>query len=242
MRVLDIDLDFFLADCCPLAPFGERPALAGHEPWQEKDVVAFLEGQCGLSTAAPIPGAVFSTHDGALRFWQARLKDGTLSAPFHVTHVDAHSDLGIGKPGPGYVLNGVLPQFLENRADIPRYYALKQLDEANYLLFALAFRWVSALDNVRNPKSRPDIPREILLPGREDAIRLTSFAARLAESKNGPEPVIPFHVYEDHRTFRSPAPYDFVTLALSPRYAPAEADALIGVIARYIRPIGGEFI
>ena len=31
MRVLDIDLDFFLADCCPLAEPGERPELPGHD-------------------------------------------------------------------------------------------------------------------------------------------------------------------------------------------------------------------
>ena len=34
MRVLDIDLDFFLADCCEPAPAGARPDAAGHEPWQ----------------------------------------------------------------------------------------------------------------------------------------------------------------------------------------------------------------
>lgn len=32
MRVLDIDLDFFLAGCCPLADKGRRPELFGHEP------------------------------------------------------------------------------------------------------------------------------------------------------------------------------------------------------------------
>ena len=32
-RVLDIDLDFFLADCCPLAELGQRPNLTEHEPW-----------------------------------------------------------------------------------------------------------------------------------------------------------------------------------------------------------------
>lgn len=234
MHVLDIDLDFFLADCCPLAEPGERPSLTGREPWTEARVVAFLEERCGLSAGAPAPGAVFETHDGALRFWQARLADGTLKAPFHVTHVDAHSDLGIGHPGPGYVLNGVLPQRLEKRADIPRYDALRQLDEANYLLFALAFRWIASLDNVRNPMSRPDIPRAILATGRTDALRLTSFAARLMEPQNGPEPLIPFRVYDDYHAFAADAPYDFVTLAISPRYAPREADALVPVIARYL--------
>ncbi len=31
MRVLDIDLDFFLNDCCPLAEKGHRPPLTGCE-------------------------------------------------------------------------------------------------------------------------------------------------------------------------------------------------------------------
>ena len=235
MRVLDIDLDFFLADCCPLADKGSRPCLEGHEPWPEEKVAAFLEGQCGLSESNPVPGAVFETHDKALVYWRDRMAEGKLIAPFHVTHVDAHSDLGIGRPGPGFVLNGVLPRILDKRPDIEKYYEICQLDEANYLLFALAFRWISTLDNVRNPKSRPDIPPEILMPGREDMIQLSSFAARLSEGVNGAEPVIPFNVYDDYREFRAEKPYDFITLAISPRYAPKQADRLIPLIERYIK-------
>lgn len=235
MRVLDIDLDFFLADCCPLADMGERPCLAGHEPWEEKKVVAFLEEQCGLSLSDPVPGAVFETHDGALTYWRDRMAEGRLAVPFHVTHVDAHSDLGIGKPGPGFVLNGVLPRLLNKRTDIEKYYEISQLDEANYLLFALAFRWISSMDNVRNPKSRADIPQELLAPEQENAIQLSSFAARLSEGKNGREPLIPFNVYNDYREFKTDEPYDFVTLAISPRYAPKEADRLVPVIERYMK-------
>ena len=159
MRVLDIDLDFFLADCCEPAPAGARPDAAGHEPWQAEKVREFLEKNCGLNTERKIPGRVFETHDGALQFWQELIAAGQLSVPFEVTHIDAHSDLGIGRPGPGFVLNSVLPLSPAERADIKRYYEMKQLDEANYLLFALAFRWISRLENVRNPKSRPDIPQ-----------------------------------------------------------------------------------
>lgn len=235
VRVLDIDLDFFLADCCPLAPAGARPELLGHEPWDEAAVVDFLERQCGLDAKRPLPGAIVTTHDEALRLWSERRKSGVWTEPFSVTHIDAHSDLGIGRPGPGFVLNTVLAQSPAVRADLARYYAQKQLDEANYLLFALAFRWIASLDNVRNPKSRPDIPPQILLPGRTDAIRLTSFVARFLEEKNGPEPVVPFHVYDDYRTFSTPAPYDYMTVAISPRYAPREADALLPVFSRYLQ-------
>ena len=237
MRVLDLDLDFFLADCCPLADIGSRPVLTGHEPWAPEEVVRFLKEQCGLNEAEPIPGAIFETHDGALQFWSERQKDGSLLSPFTVTHVDAHSDLGIGKPGPGFVLNSVLPQPPAIRADLSRYYAQKQLDEANYLLFALAFRWIDTLENVRNPRSRADIPQQILLPVRTDRIQLTSFPARLMEQRNGPEPVIPFHVYEDYRTFAADTKFDFMTLAISPRYAPKEADALLPIFESFIRPI-----
>lgn len=235
MRVLDIDLDFFLADCCPLAEVGERPGLAGHEPWPVERVVDFLERQCGLDAAHPTPGRVFETHDQALCYWMEKLAEGRLTAPFAVTHVDAHSDLGIGYPGPGYVLYNVLAQAPDKRRDVPGYYAQRKLDEANYLLFALAFRLVSALDNVRNPRSRADIPPEVLSPGRTDAIRLCSLTSRLFEKQNGPEPELPFRVYDDYTSFRAEGTYDFVTLAISPRYAPKEADALVQVIARYIK-------
>ena len=234
MRVLDIDLDFFLNDCCPLAAPGERPTLYGHEPWPEARVRSFLESSCGLTASKRIPGAVFETHDGALSFWRDRIQTGELTVPFHVTHVDAHSDLGIGYPGPGYVLNGVLPQKPAARADLGKYYRIRQLDEANYLLFALAFRWISVLENVRNPRSRPDIPAQILMPGCPDRIRLRSFPASLMEQEHGPEPEIPFLVYDDYQTYHASEPFDFMTLAVSPRYAPKEAENLIPVISEYM--------
>ncbi|MBR4635865.1 MAG: UPF0489 family protein [Clostridia bacterium] len=239
MRVLDIDLDFFLADCCELADEGERPQLIGHEPWGEDRVRSFLETNCGLSKASPIPGRVFETHDCALLLWDELLKAGKLTAPFSVTHVDAHSDLGIGRPGPGFVLNSVITLAPDKRADIERYYRMKQLDEANYLLFALAFRWVDALENVRNPRSRPDIPSfaEKNGEGEYDHIRLSSFASALFEGKNGREPEIPFRVFSDYTAYHTESRFDLISLAISPRYSPREADALIEVVSDYIKPI-----
>ena len=239
MRVLDIDLDFFLADCCELAPMGERPPLLGHEPWRADEVRRFLEENCGLNRDKPIPGRAFETHDGALLFWEELIVQGKLKAPFEVTHIDAHSDLGIGKPGPGFVLNSVITLDPVKRIDVERYYEMKQLDEANYLLFALAFRRISRLDNVRNPKSRADIPDFAYKNdlGEYTYIKLSSFVSRLFETKNGEEPVIPFTVYCDYNSFKSKGKYDFVSVARSPRYAPKEADALMAIIGEYIKLI-----
>ena len=237
MKVLDLDMDFFLTDACPLAPLGERPPERCAQPYDDAEVIRFLEEQCGLSRAKPVPGAIFDTHDKALDFWAARLAEGTLSAPFEVVHVDTHSDLAFGPPGPDFVLKAVLTRSPRARAAIANYRAGIKLDEANYLLFALAFRWVSRLTYVRNPRSRQDVP-SVLRAG-NGTIRLTSDIARLMESANGPEPAIPFVVVDDYRAFRD-GDFDFVTMAQSPRYAPASADRIMGLLAPYIRPLPGS--
>ena len=233
-RVLDIDLDYFLAECCPLAEPGQRPILTGHEPWQAEDVCIFLEESCGLSREHPIPGRVFETHDQALVYWKELIDKGTLNTPFHVTHVDAHSDLGIGYPGPGYVLYNVMSLQPRRRLELDRFYRERKLDEANYLLFALAARIVGALENVRRPFSRTDMPCQILTQNGAH-IRLPQSFPDLFEKLNGPEPLIPYREYKEDGSFRAAAPYDFVSLAISPRYSPQEADELIPVFKAYMR-------
>lgn len=226
MRALDLDLDFFLSGPCELQPLGSRPDVTEAQPWTKDAFRAFLEENCGLSVKHPVPGQVFETHDRALDFWLP-----CTEKPFHVTHVDAHSDLGIGRPGPAFVLESVLTQPVENRVRIAEYRENRKLDEANYLLFALAFRWVSSLDNVRNPNSRPDMPPFC----REDSILLESSVGRLIPSLDHHEIPISYHVFTDWQTFRAEAPYDCATLAVSPRYTPPEADSLIDVFREYIR-------
>ena len=142
--------------------------------------------------------------------------------------------MSFGPPGTNYVLNVVLSRLPAQRAIIDTYRQAVELDEANYLLFALAFRWISRLAYVRNPRSHADIPRQ-LLDG-DCSIRLRSFISQMMEGKNGAEPVIPFDVYDDYRQF-SVHGYDFVTLAQSPRYAPASADRIMEIMRRYIVPI-----
>lgn len=235
MWVLDLDLDYFLSDCCPLARKGERPSDRCASPWEEAAVVSFLEEALGLNAAHPIPGRITETHDGALAFWKEQMDAGKLSQPFSVVHVDAHADLGIGKPGPGFVLNNVLGIPPSERTDYSRYYAQKQLDEANYLLFALAFRWIDRLVLVRDPFSRPDLPSFCERDGEGyRPIRLRSFVSSLFEGRYGEEPSIPLTVLGDPASVHIREPFACMNLALSPRYAPKNADALIPVIARYM--------
>ena len=235
MMVLDLDLDFFLTDCCPLAESGERPASSCASPWTEDAVVAFLENNLGLRTEHKIPGIIMETHDGALRFWRDCMQNGMLIKPFSVVHVDAHADLGIGKPGPGYVLNNVLGIPPAMRDEFERYYIQKQLDEANYLLFALAFRWIDSLTLVRDPFSRPDLPSFVRREGNGYApIRLESYVSKLFENRYGAEPSIPLSIYHDPSAYRATEPFSCISIAQSPRYAPKEADALLPVFGRYM--------
>lgn len=53
------------------------------------------------------------------------------------------------------------------------------------------------------------------------------------EAMNGREPTIPFEVFDDYRQFRETG-YDFVTMAQSPRYAPASADRIMRLLKPYI--------
>lgn len=231
MRVLDLDMDFFLTAPCPLAEFGERPDESSAQAYSDEEIIRFFEEQCGLSREHPVPGAIFDTHDKALDFWQARLSDGRLKAPFEVVHVDTHSDLAFGPPGTGYVMNVVLSRPVVQRPSIETYRNGRELDEANYLLYALAFRWISKLTYVRNPKSHQDIPKQLL--NEDGNILLRSYISAMMEGMNGREPLVPFEVVHDYRSFARTG-YDFVTMAQSPRYSPKSADRIMELLRPYI--------
>lgn len=84
---------------------------------------------------------------------------------------------------------------------------------------------------MRNPRSRQDIPGRLLTDAGD--IRLRSDISALMEGINGPEPVIPFRVIDDYRLFHETG-FDFVTMAQSPRYAPASADRIMALLRPYI--------
>ena len=174
------------------------------------------------------------THDGALWLWRELLEQGRLRAPFSVVHVDAHSDLGIGRPGPAFVLEQVLARLPGARVALESYKRDLRLDEANYLLFALAFRWVDRLLCLHSPDSQMDVPREI---DRGNALHLSSALSRMLERRNGPEPDIPFARLNGWQPIELPMRFDYVVVAHSPRYLPACADGLLDIVAEYLRPI-----
>ena len=81
-----------------------------------------------------------------------------------------------------------------------------------------------------------DRPQAIAVGGGQSprALRLSSTLSRLLPQYDFHEPEIPYEVYGDWRAFRADAPYALASMAISPRYAPQEADFIASVFREYI--------
>lgn len=242
MRILDIDLDFFL-DRAPHGHDtrrGERLDPREFEAWSMEEVVAFLEHQCGLRD--PLPGRSVEEHDEVFRIWRDLISEGQLETPFHVTHVDAHADMDHGGRGYRYLMTELL---FENQEDRVRPTEGDDgLNPGNYLLFSVACRWISELTYVFNPGGGSDISgyHKQNYDWNADVIQLKAidpedFAALLGSRHPEPvhlEPPVPV-VEIPAVDYRAPAGFDFIFLARSPEYTPEAADAIFDEIrARYI--------
>jgi hypothetical protein len=242
MRILDIDLDFFLDGVAyHRSPGGER-LDEEYRPWDEGAIRTFLEHRCGLRQSHPVPGRLVTHHHEAFLFWRELVEDGRLAVPFEVVHVDAHADLGTGDAGYVYLMTDVLLRPVPERTnpEIGR----SHLNAGNYLAFAAACRWINRIVYVANPASRDDLlylhfkhfdqrSGVLQLKGCEqrglDAIFREDFTYPFAL-----EPEIPFaRVLPDE--FRDTEGFDFAVLCQSPGFTPPRSDGLIPVIMDYIR-------
>ena len=237
MRMLDLDLDFFLDKVSNhYARSGGGPQCV---PWTEGDVRQYLEMNCGITQS--IPGRYLKDHHEAFGFWKELVGSKRLITPFDVVHVDAHADLGLGDPGYVYLMTDILWRPVADRTS-PGH----GMTPGNYLAFAIACQWLSSLTYVAHPNYRDDLLR-LHMKNQDvnaDAIELKRCTREQIEDYletkelkfEGIEPEVPFcRVPGD--AFQESKHYDFVTFAHSPRYTPEAADALVPVIMEYINPI-----
>jgi hypothetical protein len=240
-RVLDLDLDFFVA-----RPGGERPFDAprldgkDHPPWEASEVLSFLEQRCGL--AHPLPGRAVEHHGEVFGLWRDAIKAGQLTPPFHVTHVDAHADLCKGEIGYIYLLTEHLAKPPSARCFPPE--EERALTDGNYLAFAIACRWIADLTYVYSPGGGSDIHNYLMegFDSRGSTIRLPrlnkSQLERLKELLPTHPPVVPESHLEPPvplstckaRDFQAREHYDLIFLARSPAYTPVEADPIFEAI------------
>jgi hypothetical protein len=240
-RVLDLDLDFFLTDAAILrGPDDGRLDGADFPPWPLEQVLAFLHERCGLTD--PLPGFVVENHGELFTRWREAIDAGLLQAPFHVTHVDAHADLGLGDSGYVYLMTSLLFEKPEDRRHPNT--GEGGLGDGNYLAFAIACRWLAELVYVFNDGGGGDDVLPYLMEGfdpRARSIQLASVASRreLSENLMTPEnltvdhrePTVPFTA-TGWQDFQADQPFDFICLARSPAFTPPEADAIFDEIRR----------
>lgn len=246
--MLDIDLDAFV--------YGSEDGRARddprldadvHPPWDLPKVLSFLRRNCRLS--GPLPGFAVEHHSDLFFRWRDAIDRGLLAAPFHVTHVDAHADLGTGDCGFDYLLTELLREPPQNRHS-PRT-GDEGLGDGNYLAFAIANRWIDNVTYVIGGRyvdfmDYPWLPGDLLPPLFENfdlssrTIRLPTLERRdLREhmavtdrlSPLALEPPVPFDWLLWHE-YEATEPFDLICLARSPSYTPAPADAVYDEIRR----------
>jgi hypothetical protein len=240
-RILDVDLDFFLANVFYKDASNERPGGNRYAPWPEQDVRDFLERGCGLDKGARLPGKVVVKHDEVFYDWRERIEGELLLPPFEVVHVDAHADLGMGDASYAYIMTEHLGKPVHLRTHPPTT-EWSGINEGNYLAFAIACRWISRLTYVRHEKWEDDLLPCYMKGADEDSgfIQLKYFGQVDAhslmlghETPLALEPEVPFQMIAG-RHYRNKRPFDRMYLALSPSYTPEGADKLIPIIKEYM--------
>ncbi|WP_211748759.1 UPF0489 family protein [Paenibacillus sp. Marseille-Q4541] len=245
MKILDIDLDFFISDIAHfIGDGGERLDEGYYKPWKPEYVRRFLEDKCGLSLDKKVKGRMIKNHDEAFYFWKELISTGKLVVPFDVVHVDAHADLGLGDASWAYILSDLLRYPPEERTN-PKTTGLEGLGFGNYLAFAIACRWISRLDFVLHPEWDNDLPYSLLkdFDDASGAIQLKLYNRRDIDvdriRKAVPlsiEPEVPFCLIKDI-DFSTKESFDYIVLCQSPGYTPQSPDLLLDVIADYIELI-----
>ena len=235
LRMLDIDLDFFVRGVAYWPTQTERLDDTDYPAWSLEDAIVFLEERCALT--GPLPGFVVTNHGELFARWRTAIESGALTAPFSVTHVDAHADLGMGDLGYLHLMTELLFEEPENRC-YPEM-GIRGLGDGNFLAFAIACRWLSDLLVVYNDDGGNDVMRYHMQNFDITAENLQLKAVRPDEMKEKllggnpaaerTEPLVPFAT-TSWNLYQARVPFDVICLAQSPPYTPAGADAIFDEI------------
>jgi len=250
MRILDIDLDFFLKE---MSSYG----YVCEATWNEDAVIKFLENKCKLLKDNKIKGEIVNFHHGAFYYWRDLIYNGQIRTPFEVVHVDAHADLGLGDAGWVPLVGDILHYPIQDRV----YKCEEHLEEGNYLAFAIACQWIHKIEYVTHPEWDPnnhDLPyqhfKDFDTNGNNLTVQLKKYDRGILDDEFGyleiikkkvlplgyePEvifKIIPCESYENSSAF------SFINLSISPNYAPRTAkETIVPVIKEYIDCEFGSF-
>ncbi|MEC1742272.1 UPF0489 family protein [Schinkia azotoformans] len=242
--ILDIDMDFFIDDIAHWVTGDNRLDENEYNPWSEKDFRFFLEEKCLLSKSHPTKGKIVTNHHEAFFFWDELISSQKLRTPFKVTHIDAHSDTGLGDSGYVYIMGELLNHPIgERRNNLDT----KKVFMSNYLSYALACGWISNIDFVLHEKWDNDIISAHLknfsdkeqmfqFKGYPKGIDIGMSYERIVQGKISPiriDKEIPYTLipWQNYRTEKK---FDYVVFCQSPGYTPKTADFMLDIIKEYI--------
>lgn len=251
IRILDIDLDFFLnRKANNVTTSTTRLDEQNYQPWEQDKVIEFLEGSCGLKIDQPIPGRIFTHHDEVFYFLRDLQSKNDNSLKFVIDHVDAHADLGQGDASFRYISTEVLFKPVSDRQNIGKFNGYEGLSPGNYLVFAIACRWVVSLNYINRKEWSDDLFKFHFRDCNPSSglIELKKYTEEILKDMmgRGPihevahrfppielEPSVPFRTI-DISDFTSDGNYDYIFLTQSPGFTPLSSDSLIPLIAQYI--------
>ncbi len=233
----------------------------GEEVWPASKVRFFLEKNLGLSKDRKIRGRIVVGHNEALSYWKELIFDNRLSVPFEVIHVDSHADLGLGYLSHTYISNTLLGYPVKERPFHNQYTSASgdvcEEKIGDYLLFAVAYCWISKLTYCANPRGnkndyimgtmkdfkenhvedRPTFNTIQLLynsglkmPYRSDSNETK--ANYILSSRKEPE--VPFLIIPTIEDVKYDGDFDYIVMAQSPNYTPASADFIMEILREYI--------
>lgn len=219
-----------------LAGDGPRLPQEHYSSWNPDEAREFLRGPCGLD--GKLPGWVIEHHDEAFARWRDAIEGGQLAPPFHVTHLDAHADLGLVDSGYVHLITDVMHRPVHERS------APAVVEPAiafgNWLAFAVACQWISDLDYVFPPGGGSDM---LGFHMSDDFAGLQMKAATKEQLDRAlhcggqdrlqgvPDPVIPLRQLRAEE-FSTDGQYHAIVLCRSPGYTPASADTIFDLIRR----------
>lgn len=265
MRILDIDMDYFLDKVPFLSNDDIMERLTEEEfgkyVWSEDRVRAFFENNLGLSEDKKIKGCIVVGHNEALDFWKELMTKGELEMPFEVFHVDSHGDLGTGYHSPHFIMNKLLTYPVEERMEHSIYAdggKIRGVGIGDYLLFAIAYRWLSKLTFCINPcvdnktdflqlnmkdfvinyvgsAKTENVIQLVHNPDMKAPYNIDDEEERKKYSRNLiKEPEVPFITIPTIDEVQFNGDFEFAIMAQSPNYTPKSADFILDMFKKYI--------
>jgi len=250
MKILDIDLDYFLYDIAHYISINNRLDDISYKPWDKEKVINFLENNLGLSKQKKIQGKIIINHNEALDHWKSLMDNHKLIIPFEVIHVDSHSDLGPDGGAWRFIFNKLLGLSVDKRTSYKEYFDEPIVPECgNYLLFAIAYRWIFKLTYIFNPKeSGNDYIPYIMENGSDssECIKLPYndlydprdlndvYKKKQYYTTSKYEPEVPFFRESNIDLIKYSGDFDYITFCTSPNFTPKSADFIIDIISDYI--------